>query len=116
MSPILLFTLLFTSAFGYLAGPDLGIVGTWEFVSAKVVSSDGSVLELTNRDLQSTKILNQTHFCVVTRNADGSFRHVNHGPYKLEGSLEFHAEVIPVEEALVKDDGLGHGSQVAPRV
>jgi len=88
MSPILPIVLLL--AFGAAAAADdsvPGIVGTWEFVSATETAADGSTTKFTEYDLRSTKILNETHFCVVTRNADGSFRHSNLGPYRLEGHL-----------------------------
>lgn len=63
------------------------IIGTWEFVSARRIQPDGNLVQYTALDLRSTKILNATHFSVTTRNADGSFRHTNLGPYKLEGDL-----------------------------
>jgi hypothetical protein len=87
MSPILPFILLLSFGASVLAQPAQGIVGTWEFVSAKTTREDGTTAEFTTHDLRSTKILNQTYFCVVTRNADGSFRHTNVGPYDLEGDL-----------------------------
>ena len=73
--------------FGALAAPGHDLVGTWEFVSAKTTHSDGTVVEYSTLDLVSDKILNSDYFCVVTRNADGSFRHVNLGPYRVEGNL-----------------------------
>jgi hypothetical protein len=72
---------------GTLASQGQDLVGTWEFVSAKTTRSDGTVAEYSNLDLRSNKILNSDYFCVVTRNADGSFRHATLGPYRVEGNL-----------------------------
>lgn len=87
MSPVLPLTLFLSLGASLLAQSTQSIVGTWEFVSAKEVRSDGTTVEFTTHDLRSTKILNQTHFCVITRNADGSFRHTNVGPFVSEGNL-----------------------------
>jgi len=70
-----------------IAGPRQGLAGTWEFVSAKITRSDGEVVEYSNLDLRSNKILSSDYFCVVTRNADGSFRHATLGPFRVEGHL-----------------------------
>lgn len=87
MSPTLPLILLLGLGAGLFDDSDQGIVGTWEFVSAFTVREDGTRVEFTTHDLRSTKILNDSHFCVVTRNGDGSFRHTNIGPYKLEEHL-----------------------------
>ena len=88
MSPILPIVLLFAlGAASVEAQPSLEIVGTWEFVSATTTAADGTTTSYATNDLRSTKILNQTHFSVVTRNADGSFRHANVGSYQREGNL-----------------------------
>ena len=87
MSPILPFFVFLSLGATLLAQPTQDIVGNWEFVSAKTTNSDGITVEVTTHDLRSTKILNRTYFCVITRNADGSFRHTNVGPYHLEGDL-----------------------------
>jgi hypothetical protein len=84
---LLRLTLFLGFGFGALATPGQDLVGTWEFVSAKTTHSDGTVVEHSSLDLRSSKILNSDYFCVVTRNADGSFRHVNLGPYRVEGNL-----------------------------
>lgn len=88
MSPTL--PIVFLLALGTASAvdePELDLVGTWEFVSATSTAADGTTTEITRFDLRSTKILNQTHFCVVARGADGAFRHTNLGPYRREGNL-----------------------------
>ena len=87
MSPILPVILFLSFGVSLLAQSTQSVVGTWEFVSATTVRSDGTKVEYTTDDLRSTKILNQTHFCVITRNADGSHRHTNEGPFVVEGDL-----------------------------
>jgi hypothetical protein len=79
--------LLFSLGCVAFADPGQELVGTWEFLSAKTTRSDGTVVEYSNLDLRSNKILNSEYFCVVTRNADGSFRHATLGPYRVEGNL-----------------------------
>jgi len=87
LSPILPFLVLVGLGAGLSADASQGVVGTWEFVSATTTQADGTTIEHTTHDLRSTKILNENYFCVVTRNADGTFRHTNLGPYRVEGDL-----------------------------
>ena len=84
---LLRLTLFLSFGFGALASPGQDLVGTWEFVSAKTTRSDGTVVDYSILDLRSNKILSSDYFCVVTRNADGSFRHATLGPYRVEGNL-----------------------------
>lgn len=77
-----------------ITGPILGqpgkLVGTWELVSTKWTAPDGSTGGRTwGEDPQdkgrSLKILNATHFTVITHGRDGTFSHANGGPYSIEG-------------------------------
>jgi hypothetical protein len=83
--PLLFLVALSTAGVSNQSSQD--IVGTWEFVSGKQTNADGTTVELTASDLRSVKILNETYFSVTTRNADGSFRHTNLGPYRIQGDL-----------------------------
>ena len=84
---LLYLALCLSFGLGSFDNPAQDIIGTWEFVSAKVTDTNGVVTNYTSHDLRSHKILNAGYFCVVTRNADGSFRHTNLGPYRIEGNL-----------------------------
>ncbi|UCF38567.1 MAG: hypothetical protein JSU96_06925 [Acidobacteriota bacterium] len=83
----LLCLLVFVTSLSSLCAFGQSLVGTWQFVSAKETQADGTVVEYTDLDLRSNKIVNNDYFCVVTRNSDGSFRHAILGPYRVEGDL-----------------------------
>jgi Domain of unknown function (DUF4488) len=65
--------------------------GTWELVSSKTTSPDGTVTERTLADPDdkggSIKILNATHFAVISQRKDGAFSHVHGGVYTVEGNI-----------------------------
>ena len=65
--------------------------GTWEVVSVKTTSPDGTIVyERTVDDPDdkggSIKILNSTHFAVVGHKMDGSFGWATAGTYTVEGT------------------------------
>ena len=64
--------------------------GTWELVALKSTSPDGTVTEriLAEPDDKggSIKILNATHFALITINKDGDFSHAHAGVYTVDGN------------------------------
>ena len=79
----------------FIIGPILGqsteLVGTWEVVSGKWTTPDGSSGERNpaadpEDKGRSIKIINATHLATVAHtNKDGSFRHVSAGSYTVSG-------------------------------
>ena len=60
------------------------LAGTWELVSTRVTRGDSTVLEGAAPEFRALKILNQTHFSVVTRRGE-QFLRAAAGRYTLSG-------------------------------
>jgi hypothetical protein len=65
--------------------PSAALAGTWELVSTRMTRGDSVVLDATASTIQARKILNATHWAVVTRRGDQFLRAAT-GPYTLAGS------------------------------
>ena len=67
------------------ASTDTRLVGTWELVSTRVTRDHSVVLEGTPPEFRSLKILNNTHYSVLTRRGD-QFLRAGAGRYTLAGN------------------------------
>jgi hypothetical protein len=73
------------------AGPSLGVaprnhlVGTWELVSTRMTRGDSVVLDAVAPAIRAVKILNATHFSVITVRGENQFLRAAAGRYALDG-------------------------------
>lgn len=63
---------------------DSRLVGTWELVSTRISRNDTTVIHGTAPEFRSLKILNDTHYSVVTRRGE-QFLRAGTGRYTLSG-------------------------------
>jgi hypothetical protein len=61
------------------------LVGTWELVSTRITRDDNVVLEGGPPEFRALKILNNTHYSVITRRGD-QFLRAGAGRYTLSGN------------------------------
>ena len=66
------------------ARADNSVVGTWELVSTHVTRNDSTMMQGAAPEFRSLKILNNTHYSVITRRAD-QFLRAGAGRYSLSG-------------------------------
>lgn len=75
---------------GSAAAQSVTLEGTWELVSTKWTAPDGTTGGRTIADSddkgKSLKVLNATHFVVITHAKDGTFSHASGGPYTIDGN------------------------------
>ena len=60
------------------------LIGTWELVSTRITRDDNTIMNGTAPEFRALKILNGTHFSVVTRRGD-QFLRAAAGRYTLAG-------------------------------
>ena len=73
-----------TTGGNFANAPGERLIGTWELVSTRVTRGDSMVLSGTAPEFRALKILNGTHFSVVTRRGD-QFMRAAAGRYTLTG-------------------------------
>lgn len=75
------------------AARDERLVGTWELVSTRATRNDSVVMEGGPPGLTAMKMLNATHYSVITRR-DGQFMRAAGGRYTLAGNS--YTEIIDI--------------------
>ena len=60
------------------------LAGTWELVSTRITRGDSVVLDARAPEIQALKILNDTHYSVITRRGE-QFMRAGAGRYSLSG-------------------------------
>ena len=66
-------------------GPGSNLVGTWDLVSTRMTRGDSVVLDATPPAIRAVKILNATHFSVITVRGENQFLRAAAGHYALDG-------------------------------
>jgi hypothetical protein len=61
---------------------DNRLIGTWELVSTRIMRNDSTIIQGTAPEFRSLKILNGTHYSVITRRGD-QFLRAGAGRYTL---------------------------------
>jgi hypothetical protein len=73
------------------------LIGTWELVSSRMTRGDSVLGDYRAPALQSTKILNATHFSFLTRRGTGEFARAAVGRYTVVGNQ--YTEMIEASSA-----------------
>jgi hypothetical protein len=85
-----------TNAPASFAPANNSFIGTWELVSTHVSRNDSTLMRGTGAEFRSLKMLNNTHFSVITRRGE-QFLRAAAGRYTLNG--ENYTEMIDVSSA-----------------
>ena len=81
------------------------LIGTWELVSTRITRGDSTVMNGTAPEFRSLKILNGTHFSVVTRRGD-QFLRAAAGRYTLSGDT--YTELVDLVSAAQFTPGVAY--------
>ncbi len=93
----------------YTNTPSTRLIGTWELVSTRITRGDSTLMTGTAPEFRALKILNGTHFSVLTRRGD-QFLRAAAGRYTLVGDT--YTELVDLTSAPQFTPGVAYTYQV----